>query len=409
MAEEFIKTVEALGKKIDDAWQKQSYRRAVFPDIAAKELSHFKCHEQFQLEDFLLWVGRRNGCLPQPLESSFGDPPILLFDRNSGFYIEALIWWFTPVVVHDHSFQGAWQVISGLTLHDIYNFEKTISHNSILNFGKIEHIKTELLPVGFIRPITAGPSFIHRTVHLQKPTVSLVVRTAFDTTHPQQFNYYKDNIALRSHSFHGAFNARINKIASLLTEMKSNKKFEFFQQYIKYAPVPEVIDFLIMNYDCAFGIDGIKALISKTHWKDEPWTEMLVRSIDSYLTSYFLRDFTNVHDHDQRLLLSMLTSGMSRTYFMKLFPKFFPKTENFAEFVSNHLFDLSQTTSLTFEMNEKGRDIVAARLTNGSAEKAFYALSKKADWIKTDNGRDTFHEYSNTMDTIPLFKTLFGD
>jgi hypothetical protein len=45
-------------------------------------------------------------------------------------------------------------------------------------------------------PITAGRAFIHRNIHLTKPTLTVVVRTVWDGI--RQYTYYEPGLALES-------------------------------------------------------------------------------------------------------------------------------------------------------------------------------------------------------------------
>src|SRR5262249_49930783 len=66
---------------------------------------------------------------------------------------------------------------------------------SRLLLGDVRLKRVELLTRGAIRPILSGNRFIHALFHLDRPSVTIVVRTHTDRLEDPQFSYMKPNVA----------------------------------------------------------------------------------------------------------------------------------------------------------------------------------------------------------------------
>ena len=137
---------------------------------------------------------RRDGHLSPRHNSRFGQPAIRLYSGR-GFYIEALFWLDASTAIHQHAFSGAIQVIEGGSVHAVYEFEQQERINSHLLVGKLNLCKAEVLRPGDTRPISDGSSFIHALFHLERPSVTLVLRTLQNPDALPQYNYFRPGFA----------------------------------------------------------------------------------------------------------------------------------------------------------------------------------------------------------------------
>jgi hypothetical protein len=125
--------------------------------------------------------------LPE-LPDSFGEPPVRVAERNR-FFIEVLYWIDGTVAIHQHGFSGAFQVLSGSSIHTEHAFERTSTINSACALGRLSARRSELLRVGDIRPIHAGSAHIHSLFHLDRPSATIVVRTFTILDRQPQLSY----------------------------------------------------------------------------------------------------------------------------------------------------------------------------------------------------------------------------
>jgi hypothetical protein len=129
--------------------------------------------------------------------ASFGDPPVTLYNApRESFYIEALYHTTASMAIHDHSFSGAFVVVSGECAHQIYDFFSDDPPGSLM-VGELQPRPVQHFSAGIMHPVVNGMRFIHRNVHLDKPTITVVIRTVWDRIH--QHSYYYPGLALDLH------------------------------------------------------------------------------------------------------------------------------------------------------------------------------------------------------------------
>src|SRR5260370_7932333 len=68
-----------------------------------------------------------------------------------------------------------------------------------LAFGRVSLKKAELLQKGDSRPIIGGKQMIHSTFHLDRPSLTVVVRTLGEINKLPQYSYLPPTIAYAQH------------------------------------------------------------------------------------------------------------------------------------------------------------------------------------------------------------------
>ena len=185
---------EQLGGRVTDAWKKQHFNDSAFAEIASAALAALPPCEHTDYREIVHWVLGTDRASPQDLTSGFGQPPLVLY-RNDLFYIEALFWLDASTAIHEHGFEGAFHILEGSSLHCRYDFELKNRINSRFVVGDIRLREVECLMKGDSRPILAGGQFSHSTFHLEKPTVTIVVRTRSNEEVRPQYTYLVPSVA----------------------------------------------------------------------------------------------------------------------------------------------------------------------------------------------------------------------
>jgi hypothetical protein len=171
-----IPVVDELGRDLERAWQTADYGLAAFPDLCGEMLGAARLHERLDPDDVVRAVFE--GRLPEQsdLEARFGQPPVTLF-RGARFHVSALHWVDGTTSIHDHAFSGAFVVLSGSSIETTFRFETARDVDGHLRLGALGVLGSGLRRPGEVRPFASGPGYIHSLFHLQRPTISLVVRT----------------------------------------------------------------------------------------------------------------------------------------------------------------------------------------------------------------------------------------
>lgn len=189
-----MQEMEELGSEIERAWAADLYRAEGFPAIAQAALARRSLASSMSIERIMHWFMLSPQVPHQPAVGDFGEPPIRVF-AGRRFYIEVLFWTDGTTAIHQHGFSGAFQVLAGGSIHTTYSFEHEDTVHRELLLGTLTVTRSELLGVGDIRQIVSGDRFIHSLFHLERPSVTLVVRTHHDVGTDPQYSYLHPGIA----------------------------------------------------------------------------------------------------------------------------------------------------------------------------------------------------------------------
>ncbi len=190
--ERFYDLVQDLARDTQSQWRAKGCRTEVLPEVAHSVLTKAALHRAFDSRSLIDWFFTSD-YLPQQFGAGhFGQPPLTLFNDGK-LLIEALFWQDAETSVHDHSFSGAFAVVSGESLHSTYVFENVEQVDGELRVGELTPVLQERIALGAVRPIEGG-KLIHQVWHLDRPTVSLVVRSTADRG-GLQHNYWPRNVA----------------------------------------------------------------------------------------------------------------------------------------------------------------------------------------------------------------------
>jgi len=186
-------TVVELGQSLEREWERRHFAPEGFAALASTALAESAVLSRLSLEAIAEWALFAPEIPDQKLRD-FGQPPINLY-AGRGFFIEALIWLDSPTAIHQHGFAGAFGVLEGSSFHSEYSFELSRRINNELLIGEVHHRSSEVLRRGDVRPIEEGSGFIHSLVHLEPPSVSIVVRTPRTSAAGPQYIYALPGLA----------------------------------------------------------------------------------------------------------------------------------------------------------------------------------------------------------------------
>jgi hypothetical protein len=131
----------------------------------------------------------------QDVEGSFSNLPLTLFN-STRFYIDLYFWLDGTTTIHQHGFAGAFQVLSGSSLHGHYDFRVGRQVSPYFALGNLTLREVQLLERGDIRKIIPGRDYIHSLFHLDRPSTTLTVRTIGLPDAQPQFNYRPPGVAI---------------------------------------------------------------------------------------------------------------------------------------------------------------------------------------------------------------------
>ena len=224
-----------LGSLIEQRWRGKNYAEEAFPEVAADALAECNPSQQVDAWEIVRWVHTESQ-LPsqQDIDAKFGNPPITLY-AGPRFYIDVYFWTDSTTSVHQHAFAGAFQVLLGSSLHRHYSFKDEQKINANFSIGHLALNNVRLLEKGDIQRIYAGQRYIHSLFHLDRPSVTITVRTYHSPGGHPQFNYLKPHFAENPFFKEPSLVKKLQTVALLLS--------------IKHPEADTMINELIANSD----------------------------------------------------------------------------------------------------------------------------------------------------------------
>jgi hypothetical protein len=214
-----IECIDRLGAEVESSWRAVDYALPAFPEIAERLLRDADLPSQISADDIAGWA-LRAPALPSQADptAKFGQPPITLF-RGARFYIDALFWIDGTTSIHQHGFSGAFQVLSGSSIESLFSFAVERAFDGHFLLGTLQVSSGGLLHQGDVRPILSGARLIHSVFHLDRPSISIVVRTVGDPGGTPQFSYLRAGIG-RNPFFAEETMERRLQVVSMLRKVK---------------------------------------------------------------------------------------------------------------------------------------------------------------------------------------------
>jgi hypothetical protein len=160
-------------KNVVRRWDEAGKDPDQFPDICFEELT---ANVDFTHDDLLDLVSNRALPLQSYPKDEFGEVPFTIC-RNDDVFIDIYVWNQHHTSVHDHHFMGAFKILQGRSYQLSYEFKTSQKINDGLFLGKLSVVNKTTLKTGDRQRIHFYEDFIHQNLHLENPTVTLLIRT----------------------------------------------------------------------------------------------------------------------------------------------------------------------------------------------------------------------------------------
>jgi hypothetical protein len=181
---------DELGNLVDSRWTAAGRRAGDLAVIAGRALEELPVPDALDVFTVLDLLARDDGLPKQrKVSDQFGQPPTVMFS-SAGLEVHVLTWIDGTTSIHQHGFDGAFRVLQGSSLHAEYSFHQSdqLADGHLL-VGDLTMLRSEVLTSGAVRPIPAGPEFIHSLFHLERPSVTIVVRNGWSDLPFPQYDY----------------------------------------------------------------------------------------------------------------------------------------------------------------------------------------------------------------------------
>lgn len=223
---------EDLGRVVERRWRDKSYSEESFPPIAEQALGELDPVAHVDAWDVIRHL-QEGVAVPTQQEDDFSDVPVTMY-VGPRFRIDVYFWLDGTTAIHEHSFSGAFQVLMGSSIHSVYSFEGRRDVNVHFSAGNVLLKSVEALGVGDVRRILPGGDFIHALFHLERPSVTITVRTKNVPQAQPQYLYLKPHIALNPF-YNEQLTAKKVQSVRMLLRMRHPEAYKFIGEMISNA------------------------------------------------------------------------------------------------------------------------------------------------------------------------------
>lgn len=388
---------EQLGSQIERRWREQQYHEASFPQIAADALEEAQINENVRVWDILRWL-QNTSHLPaqEDLEAKFGEPPITLYN-GSRFHIEIYFWLDGTTSVHQHSFAGAFQVFQGESIHSQYTFDQTHKINSNLAIGDVNFSNVEVLKVGDVRKIFPGKDFIHALFHLDRPSVTIIVRTRTISEFLPQYDYLKPHIAWNPF-FRDNLTVKKLQTISMLLKLGHPEVIAFIKELLEKSDFQTSFSILRLLHNDLYGggaccnqltPDRFREFVDVALRKHGERVRFIPLVLDEQYKQYRLMKLrSTLTNNEQRFLLALLLNVPSRAQILNLVQSRFPQIDA-VDKVIEMLKEISAITKIhPIEIFEGYNLSILRKLLEGfTADQIMESVPDRL-WKSKENGKE---------------------
>jgi hypothetical protein len=186
---------DRLGRAVSSEWSAAGRKTSQLAGVAEKVLAASEIPEALTARTILTHAAGCEGLPAQTsLSDTFGQPPLVMY-RESDFFVQALVWMEGSTAIHEHLFAGAFLVLDGKSLHAVQEFRQQgcLADDRIV-VGDLSQRHPEILSRGQVRAIEPGDAFIHVLFHLERPTLTIVVRNDTCDLPRPQYRYQRPGL-----------------------------------------------------------------------------------------------------------------------------------------------------------------------------------------------------------------------
>jgi hypothetical protein len=410
-----VEFFQTMGRALYDAWRAKDWDEDVFADLAVAALEARPPSAHVSLLDVVRWIhtspetGRQNAA-----HQVFADPDIRVF-QSDRFYIEVLCWVDGTTSIHQHSFAGAFHVMAGSSIHSRHTFQRARRYNDSLMTGALKLEDVELLKVGQTRPIHAGDDLIHALFHLERPSISVVVRTFGRSTAGPQYKYYRPALAIDPFFETPAVRKRIQTLGLLLRIQEPS--FDVLaRDWIREADADTATHMMLGLMPQMEPYTRFRALLESVRPNHPELVSVMldVEAEQRRERNIILRRM-QIKDPEHRFLLALLLNVPTRRQILDLVQAAFPDRKPI-DTVLDWIRTLARTklagtdeSLVSVELDDGALDVLRHMLSGANDAQVLEGLAKEYSKEEVDRMREIVLELCAAFRESLLFKPLLAD
>jgi len=407
---------QRLGRRVESEWRAQNYNEERLADIAHRALTEDPAHLHVSPHDILRWL-QSDAEVPAQFapQGTFGQPPVTLY-RSGRFIVDALFWLDATTSIHEHSFSGAFQVLAGGSVHGTYGFEldERINENFLVGRSRIQQI--ELLRVGDTRRILAGNRFIHALFHLERPSVTIVVRSDLEASRQPQYEYLRPHLARASFYEENRTRRRLEALA-VVREMDAARFREDLLSFVETQDLYSVFQALLRlaSIDRPDELETLLSRARKRHGAVVEAFPPVLRELDR------MRRITDrrkhVHGAEHRFLLAVLLNAPGRQQVLDLVKARVPGGDP-VDTIIGWVRELAaqpspmggaEPNALGVQLDGSADDVFAHVAHGLTVPQLLEAMRRDYGDAEIEAHRGELERFHHAFRKFPLFATLFRE
>jgi hypothetical protein len=401
-----------LAGRIDRAWRKLSYDDARFDRVAVAALDALPPYRHVEVGEILEWaLGRPS--LPQQLDpdSRFGQPPLTVY-AGDRFHIDVLFWLDSTTSIHQHAFAGAFHVLAGSSIHSVFRFRERRRVSSELRIGDVAERRIAMLEPGGTRGIPAGRSFIHSLFHLDRPSVTVVVRSRQNPSREAQLTYLRPCVAFVRQPVPSASAARQLELVAMLHASAHPQRDRLTAKLLEGADVGLAFQILLAAHQHA-GPAAFASLMKRARARFGTVADELAPALHEWrrqLVIIWRRH--SVQDPNHRFLLALLLNVHRRDQILSLMRARHPRRDPTATVIAwaEELLGApgSAESPLGLTLDQRRRDVLHALLEGGDDRAVLRRLRRRYGPAEVSRRRTSVLEDCAVLRRSSIFGPLFA-
>jgi hypothetical protein len=404
-----------LGRSLEQRWRARGYDDEAFGEIAERVLTEARAHRRVTPTEVIGWVQKAPE-LPAQFDPTgrFGQPPITVY-RGSRFVVDVLYWVDGTTTIHSHAFSGAFQVMSGSSVHGVYTFDLEEAVSSWFRTGRTRLREIELLQEGAVRRIVAGNRFVHSLFHLDRPSVSIVARTAHDIGSGPQY-HYASHFEMASFLGDQRTELRIRSL-DVLREIDPRACWRHLNRAVTELDLHGAYEAIsrLVPVENRERLEQVLAVARRHH--GSPVDSFLPALIERHRQHRIMERRRHVRSGEHRFFLALLLNAPNRRLILRLVKERFPHA-NPVDTVMKWVRELASLPSpiddgepnvLGLLLNETELRIFEETLRRRQGPSLIRSLSREYDREDVVDMRHEIDRLQQAFRSYSLFRTLFAD
>lgn len=369
-----------MGDTVARRWKACDYDERLFPEIATEALAEYPPCANVGLGDIVRWATVSDGLPFQiDIEAKFGDPPLTVY-IGRGFRIEVLFWLSGTPAIHQHSFSGAFHVMQGSSIHSIWTFEPTERLETRLLIGDVTFRDVEVLRRGDTRQILAGDEMYHATFHIDRPSISVVVRTTSEVDKFPQYSLLPPAIAHASQQEIPTLQRQIQLMKMLIKSKNRTEHQELAKHLFATKDALTIYETVMATHGLIEDEEEREDVLEIARAKHPRLIEVLERVLTrERARQRLLHLHRSMTSPDLKYFVALLLNVPDGIAMMELIERRYPMRSP-VDAVMGWARELSQQGALGLELPEPWLPVLESMLPISSVEGAISTSTSESGW-----------------------------